>query len=492
MAQEYSLVLAGGRVIDPQNGLDAVGDVGIAGDTVAAVSATPLRGARTIDATGLVVCPGFVDLHSHGQAIPEQRLQALDGVTTALELEAGTTPVAAAYARSAAEGRPLNYGFSTSWALARMVELAGADAGGAVRTVLRHLGNPAWQAPASPVQQSAVLERLYADLDAGALGIGILAGYAPLVDPAEYLAVAALAAQAGTPTFTHARALVETNPDIPIDGAEEIVRAAGQTGAHMHYCHINSTSTRHIDRVHALIQRCLDEGSPISTEAYPYGAGATAVGAAFLAPDKLHAQGLRPDSIVVAATAERIADARRLAELRATTPDAIALVHFLDDTDPGDQKLLNRALLFPDTVIASDAMPLTWRNGEPDPMLWPLPHGAEAHPRGAGTFTRSLRTLALNGGHLSLSEAIARCTVTPARVLRPAVPAMERKGHIGAGSDADIVVFDPSRLQDRATYADGTRPAQGVVHLLVNGEPVVHDGAIVPDALPGRPVRRGA
>ena len=273
---EYPLVLAGGRVIDPESGRDAVGDVVVEGDRVVDVSTRPAR--RTAGGRrGLVVCPGFVDLHSHGQAIPEQRLQALDGVTTALELEAGAVPVEAAYARAAAEGRPVNYGFSTSWALARMVELAGARRWRGRAPCCAHLGQPGWQAPAPDRSEAAVAGAAAGnDLAAGALGIGVLGGYAPQVDPAEYLAVAALAAEAGAPTFTHARPLVELDPDLPVDGAEEIVRAAGETGAHMHYCHVNSTS-RPARRPRARAGRAVPRrrAATVTTEAYPYGAGST-------------------------------------------------------------------------------------------------------------------------------------------------------------------------------------------------------------------------
>lgn len=194
-------------------------------------------------------------------------------------------PVDLAYAEAAQEGRPLNYGFSTSWALSRMIELAGAEVGGAVRKLLRHMGDPAWQAPASAAQTASILGRLEADLAAGALGIGVVVGYAPLLDPREYLAVAELAAAAGVPTYTHARALVEFNPAVPVDGAEEIAHAAGETGAAMHYCHVNSTSNQQVDRVLTLLDQVRREGSAITTEAYPYGAGSTGPGAAFLAPN---------------------------------------------------------------------------------------------------------------------------------------------------------------------------------------------------------------
>ena len=117
-----------------------------------------------------------------------------------------------------------------------------------------------------------------------------------------------------------ARELVEADPTVPVDGAIEIVRAAAETGAHMHYCHINSTSRRHIDRVLTLVDKCRQEGGQVTTEAYPYGSGSTAIGATFLDPDLLPRWDLTPSSIIYLPTGERIADASRLRELRELDP----------------------------------------------------------------------------------------------------------------------------------------------------------------------------
>jgi len=483
----YDVVLSGGRVIDPASGVDGVRDVAINGGSLAAVSEEPLHGHQRVDVTGLVVSPGFIDLHSHGQAIPEQRLQALDGVTTALELESGVTPAAAAYARAAAEGRPINYGFSASWMMARLSTLIGAELDGGLSSVLPHVSTPEAQRPATAREVSAILDLLAADLAAGAIGIGVLVGYAPMVDPDEYLAVARLAAQARVPTFTHARELVEARPELPIDGATEIMRAAAETGAHMHYCHINSSSRQNIDRVHTLVERCRAEGGHVSTEAYPYGAASTAIGAAFLAPELLARIGLKPSAVRYLPTNERVADAQRLAELRATDPGGLAIIEYLDETDPTDLGHLERALTFGDTAVASDAMPLLWPSSRPDPMTWPLPEGALVHPRSAGTFARTLR-LVRERRWFTLPEAIRRCALVPAEILQASVPAMTRKARLSAGNDADVVVFDPGTVTDRATYENGTTPSAGIRHVLVNGTFVVLDAELVTDALPGRPI----
>ena len=485
----WDVVLRGGRVVDPESGLDAVRDVAVARGRIDSVGADLPGAPVEVDATGLVVTAGFVDLHSHVNDIAGMRLQALDGVTTALELEAGATPVALAYAGAAAQRRPVNYGFAASWALARMQAVAGMTAEASLAGFLASLGDPRWQRAAEPAQITAMLEALSADLADGALGVGILLGYAPAVDPDEYLMVAALAAQAGVPTFTHARDLIELVPRTVIDGAEEIVRAASQTGAHMHYCHINSTSQRHIDRVLTVVARAQAAGSRVTTEAYPYGSGMTAIGAAFLAPERLGERGLVPSSLTFAPTGERVASAERLRELRRTDPGGLAIIDLLNDHDPADRALLMRSLTFPGAVVASDAMPLTWAEPPLDPRIWPLPARAITHPRTAGTFSRALRLLTRGDGRFGLAGALAKCSLEPARLLEDHVPAMRRKGRLSAGSDGDIVVFDPVRISDRATYLDSTRPSAGIRHVLVNGSFVVRDGEIVPGAAPGTPVR---
>jgi N-acyl-D-aspartate/D-glutamate deacylase len=488
------LVLRGGRVVDPESGLDAVRDVAISGGRVAEIGTSLAPGPAEIHVGGLVVTAGFIDLHSHVNTVAGLWLQAADGVTTALELEAGVTPVAAAYQMAAAEGRPVNYGFAASWAMARMEAVAGIEPEANLSAFLANIASPGWQRPAAPRQVAAMLARLSADLADGALGIGLLLGYAPASTPQEYLQVCALAAEAGAPTFTHARDLIEVVPQAPIDGAEEIVRAAGQTGAHMHYCHVNSTSSRHIDRVLALVARAQAAGSRITTEAYPYGSGMTGIGAAFLAPERLGERGLSPASLIYAPTGERVASVDRLRELREADPGGLALIEHLREDDPGDRALLMRSLTFPGSIVASDAMPLT-RTGRDsvtsDAPAWPLPRTAITHPRTAGTFSRSLRLLTRDGGAFTLAEALSKCSLWPARVLEGRVPALRRKGRVRAGCDADIVVFDPAAITDRASYDDSTRPSAGIRHVLVNGTFVVRDGDVVTDARPGRPVRAG-
>jgi hypothetical protein len=486
----HSLVLRGARTLDPETGLDSVCDVAIDGTTISAVAvggSAELRGDREVDLTGLVLAPGFIDLHSHCRDYPSRALQVCDGVTTALELEGGEFDVGRAYSSMAADGSPNHYGFSASWALARMAA-CGLDVSDGTESFLRNIGAPGWHRELSDWESSAMFGSLRQGLADGALGIGVLLGYCQEAPGVEYLDVAHLAADERSATFTHVREL--SRPDSGLFGAAEVVTAALATGAHMHLCHINSTSTRHVDRVHALLQRGRDQGLRISTEAYPYGAGCTGIGAGFLAPENLVNEGISPDDIRYLPTGERVATVERLAELRAQDPGGLAVIDFLHENDPDDLGFLTRALLWPDTAVASDAMPLVVPNGGTGASAtWPIATDVLTHPRTAGTFSRVLRWYVRELRVLDLPEAVRRCTLVPAEILEGIAPGMARKGRVQVGADADLVAFDPETVSDHATYDAPTRTSQGMRHVFVAGTPVVTDGVLDTQARPGRPIR---
>lgn len=488
---DCDLLLTGGRVIDPETGLDEVVDVAVSGGTVVSVGGIVPRATRTLDVTGRVVTAGFIDMHSHAQSIPSLRLQALDGVTTALELEFGAGDVAASLAGAATEGRPVNYGYSASWAQARMAVLDGVSPTGGFLDFTTGVAGPGWRRPADAYELAKILGRLEEQLAAGALGIGVLAGYAPQTTHSEYLQVASAAAGNDVPTFTHARSKSSDEPGTALEGVAELVTAAAHTGAHMHLCHMNSTALRAIDEVADLISEARARGLRVTTEAYPYGAGMTVVGAPFLHPDSLRRAGIGPPDLTVVATGERPRDADRLLQIRRETPDALVVVHYLDERREADLSVISRALLLDDTAIASDAIPFTTPDGVVVDGDRPLPPDAVSHPRTTGTFSRFLR-MARETDALSLAEALRRCSLLPAQLLERASPAMRRKGRVQAGVDADLVVFDPDHIADRSTYDEPQHSSTGIQHVLVGGEPVVRDGRIVTSAMPGQPVVRDA
>lgn len=482
------LAFTGARVIDPESGLDGVRTVGVRAGRIVAVSAGPVPARTTVDVSGLVLAPGFIDLHSHAQSVTGHRLQALDGVTTTLDLEAGALPLAETYDRAAQAGRPLNYGFSASWVLARMRLFDGVDPHGALSAFSANQDRPNWRRPVGERDVDRLLDLIGEQVADGAVGIGVLVGYAPDTGRMEYLRLARLAATLGVPTFTHARFKSTVEPGTAVEGMLEVISAAASTGAHMHICHLNSTSDRMIDDVAAAIEQARGHGVRVTTEAYPYGASSTVIGAPFFDPDYMRRVGSPADSLTYLPTGERVADFERLAELRRLDPGGLAIHDYLDESDDADRATLLRSLLLADTAIASDAMPMVDAT-TPDPgEAWPVSPDARVHPRSAGCFSRTFRWLVRELGVLSLNEAVRRCSLLPAQILADAAPAMADKGRVQVGKDADLVVFDPATVADQATYTR-LAPSTGIRHVLVNGEFVVRDGELDPDARPGRPIR---
>ncbi|MFG6280271.1 amidohydrolase family protein [Microbacterium sp. 5K110] len=490
------IVIRGGRVVDPRSAQDGIADVAVRDGRIIAVGQVSATARSTIDARGLVVAPGFIDLHSHAQTPIGLGFQALDGVTTALDLESGTLPVQAQYAAAVTEGRPINFGFAASWAVARMHVMAGiplptpAEDGTlttAMEVFQRNQRLPAWHRIATRAEVDSIIGVLADAVSQGAIGIGVLLGYAPASGREEYFRVAELAESAGVAVFTHSRQMSNQEPGSSVDGALEVIAAAAGSGARMHMCHINSTSLRRIDDVARAVTKAQSRGNQITTEAYPYTMSSTGIGAAFLAPDRLDRLGIEASAITYLPTGTRVRDVDELAHLRATDPGGLCLIDYLDGDDPVDVRTLLRSFDVPGTVVASDAMPIVGPDGRYLSGRSPLPEGSRVHPRSVGTFARTFGWLVRDLGALSLPDAVLRTSTIPAEILAPFVPRMRTKGRVAPGFDADITVFDPHRINDRAS-AIRIEASVGVRHVIVGGEPVVIEGALRTGTA-GRPLK---
>lgn len=485
---QFDLVVRGGRVIDPESGLDGVRDIGVRDGRIALIATRRLVGRKILDASGLIVAPGFIDLHSHAVQLLGARVQAHDGVTTALELEAGVLPAPAFYDRIAARGWPINYGASASWALARMAEVKGVTPDALkAGALLAGLGD---HEPAAPELLDRVRVHLERALDDGALGIGVLLGYAPKTGRREFADLNRWAVTRGVPTFTHLRFVGQLEPQGAFESFQEALAVAAGTGAHLHLCHVNSMAGRMAQLVLTDIAKAQAQGLRVTVEAYPYGAGAAAIGAAFLRGDELGRSGMKKEDFTrdgKALTAEEFDRLQREA------PGTRVIVPFLrPDTDPKDRAILDASILFPGSAIASDAVPWNIDGRVPGTHaeIWPLPENAFAHPRSAGTFSRFLRMYVRERQALSLRDALAKTSLIPARILERSVPQMHRKGRIANGMDADLVAFDLTTLADRATYEKPALTSTGMRHVIVAGVPVIENGILDLNSRPGRPVRR--
>jgi len=455
-AQQFDVVVEGGRVIDPETGLDATRNVGIREGRIASISSAPLSGRRVIHAAGLVVAPGFIDLHQHAQDIASQRVKAFDGVTTALEMEIGAPDVAQFL--KAKEGQSLiHYGTTASHVAARALIFGAPLPEG---TILPKSG-PATDQPATPEQIQRIQQRLRDEIDAGALGVGMGIQYTPGATRLEVIDMFRVAAERKLPVYTHMRSAGRVEPGSAIESVEEVIGAAAITGASLHVVHINSTCLRDSLECLSLIEGARARGLDVTTEAYPYIAGMTAVNSALFNPGWREKLGIDYSNLVLPDTGEHLTK-ERFEELHSSSTQRWVLVF------ANKQEVIDAVIPNPRIMIASD--------------------GAVGHPRNAGTYSRVLAQYVREKKTLTLMEALRKMTLMPAQMLERSTPAAHRKGRLQEGADADIVIFDPQTIADRSTFEKPMEPSVGVRYLLVGGTTVIDEGTIVPNVLPGRPL----
>jgi hypothetical protein len=453
-AQQYDLVIEGGRAIDPETGLDAVRNIGIREGKIAHISSENLNGSRIIHANGLVVAPGFIDLHQHGQDMASQRVKALDGVTTALELEIGVPDVGQFLKEK--EGRSLiNYGTSASHVAARAAVFGMPLPAG---TILPKSG-PATDQAATPGQVEAIKERLTAELDAGGLAIGMGIQYTPGATRLEVIDMFRLAAERGLPVYTHIRSAGRVEPGSGIEAVSEVIGAAAITGAALHIVHINSSCLRDSMECLSMVAGARARGLDVTTEAYPYTAGITPVNSALFNPGWQEKLGISYSDLVLPDTGEHLTK-QRFEELHNSSATHWVLVY------ANTQEIVDQVIPNPLVMIASD--------------------GVVGHPRNAGTYSRVLAEYVREKGTLTLMDAIRKMTLMPAEMLERSTLAARYKGRLQEGCDADIVIFDAATIHDRATFRKPMEPSEGVRYLLVGGAVVVDEGKIMPEVFPGR------
>ena len=356
------LLIRGGRVIDPESGHDAVADVAVSAGRITAVGTDLGPATRVIDAAGLVVAPGFIDLHAHGQSIPADRMQAFDGVTTALELELGVLPVARWYDEQAHAGRVLNYGASTGWVFARIAAMTAQQVEPTIEGMGRAMRDGRWsEAVATAAETADILDRVRAGLEQGGIGIGFPNAYAPGSGVKEMSELCSLAAGHGAPTFTHIAYASNIDPHSSVEAYTRLIGYAGSTGAHMHICHFNSTSLQDVERAAQLVRTAQAQGLKVTVEAYPYGTGSTVVGAVFFADPEFPARtGTGYPAVEVVSTGRRFASRDELLAAQQDDPGSLVLWHFLDvAVNQRHRDLLDVSVLFPGGAIASDAVPWT-------------------------------------------------------------------------------------------------------------------------------------
>jgi len=456
LSQSYDLVIQGGRVIDPETGLDAVRNVGISQGRIKKISAAALEGKRVISANGLIVAPGFIDLHQHGQDLESQRVKALDGVTTALEMEIGK-PDVAAFLQSKEGHSLINYGTTASHAAARSLAF-GAPL--PPESLLPKSG-AATDKPASPEQMEAMKARLRHELAAGALGVGMGIQYTPGATRWEVIETFRLAAEHSVPVYTHVRSSGKHEPGSSIESISEVIGAAAVTGASLHIVHINSSCLAQALDCIGLVAGARARGLDVTTEAYPHEAGMTSINSALFNPGWQEKFGITYHDLMLPETGERLTKERFEELHNSSEPRGVVLfINSMENVDP------------------------LFRN----PLIMAASDGEKGHPRNAGTFCRVLARYVRSQGALTLMDAIRKMSLMPAQVLERSTPSARLKGRLQEGADADVVIFDPQTVTDRSTYQHPMETSLGVEYLLVGGVTLVDKGKLTEGVFPGKPV----
>lgn len=452
--KRYDIVLAGGRVIDPESGLDAVRNIGIRGQTIVAVTSAPISGTRTVNVTGLVVAPGFIDIHSHSPTPFGARQQLFDGVTTQLDLEAGAFPVSA-YGEYFDQGAPVNFGASVSHLAVRTKVLTGEDR----PYLFSRKGDPpvpeAFTQKAKPAEIQEMRTLLDQGLKSGGIGIGILLDYASQgITPEELQMIFEVAAKHQAPVTVHVRR------GMPGDakGLDEVIELAVSTKVPLLICHISHSAMQGVDNWLAKIDAANARGARISAETLTYAAGGTAISAAVFDRDWQSIFKISYSDVQWTATGERLTE-ESFHRYRREQPGGMVNHHYVSE------EWIRTALRWPKIMVVSDATPAFEERRLSSPNL-------------SGTFSRFLGQYVRIEGILSLPAAIARTSLHQAQWLEHVAPAFKRKGRIRIGMDADIVAFDPTSVEEKATYGRPFERPVGIRYVLVAGKLAVSNGQL--------------
>ena len=469
-ANDFNLVILNGRVMDPETNHDAVKNIGISDGKIISITKDYLQGKKIIDARGLVVSPGFIDLHNHSQNAGGYKRSAQDGVTTSLELEVGVFPVSDFYEKRLNKTL-INFGASVSHPLARGLAFGVTDVpmltGDSEGDLMKLHNKPGWEKNKSTQVQRAELKKLIRQgLKEGALGIGYHLVYTPGADVSEMLELYALSAQEKVTNFIHIRSLGQVSPT---QSGKEVVHAAKKTGASIHVVHVNSSGLWETEELLSILSDAQENGLDISTEVYPYDAAPTS-----MADPRVTGKGgleifrIGYDDLELVETGERLTE-ETFNLYKEQAPETEIIAHIMSQED------VDKAVAHPMVMIASDSGDIT--NGK-------------GHPRGAATFARILGTYVREKKALTLMDALRKVTLMPAQRMEESVPQMKKRGRIQEGMVADITIFDAEKIAGKASFVEAALPSDGIAHVIVNGQPIIEDYKLLGNTFPGQAIRR--
>ena len=477
----FDLVIKNGRVMDPETMYDAVANVGVKDGRIAVITKDEITGKKTIDATGHVVAPGFIDTHWHYDRPWSNKLALRDGRTTVLDLEIGTHgPYLDQWYKERVGKNQVNYGQAVAHEFARAEVLDGFTDGQDTRSAAnsRAVGNGWCCVQPNLEEGNRILQLLDEGLQAGGLGIGSTLGYMrDGVSAREFFELQVLAGRYGRQTGAHFRYTPGTDTT-EANGIQELLANAAALGSPALACHFNNPG---YNLVHELLVRMRGRGMNVWGEIYPYAAGSTALNAVFLEPEMwVDTLGYKyEDTIQDVATGEWYTQETR-EQMVAKEPTRAVLVFKMPESAITDW------LQLPGVTLITDGMPMI----PDDDLSWDTAYEdlPNTHPRAAGSFAKAFRLAREN--NIPLMQIVAMSSYNSALPLsKMGLKAMQERGRLQQGMVADITIFDPETVTDKATYEKGTLPSVGIPYVVVNGTIVVKDSQVLKGVNPGQPIR---
>lgn len=492
VAADYDVVILNGRVIDPETKLDAILNVGVSDGRIAVITGEPISGKESIDASGHIVSPGFVDTQHHGHGnLWGVRASLHDGVTSPMDLEFGNINSAQWYAER--EGKwPVNFAAAASHELQRMSVLdglvfdGGVDAEGGLRArpaSYEENGIPDWAVTQPTLEQiNDIMAGIDEELRQGALTSASTMGYMAVgASTLEVFNLQKAAANYGRGSSFHVRLLGNNKP--PYEGnlgnLEQMANAAA-LGAPMLISHNNNVGWWEIEE---RAQGMRSQGMNVWSEYYPYTCGSTTIGSEFLKPEGMKLLGWTYEDMMNPRTGNAMSQAE-YEEIVAADPGFIIIACI-----PEREEWLPMWLEVPHMTVAGDQMPPV--NADGDILTADDPFEAYVgHPRTMGSHAATLRLAREHG--IPWMQMIAQNSYWAAKHLGDTgLKAMQERGRLQEGMVADITIFDPATVTDNATYKTGSNGlvSTGIPFVLVNGVVVLRESKIVDDVHPGQAIR---
>ncbi len=482
LAADYDVVILNGRVMDPETNFDGIRNVGIKGGKIAVITKDKIKGKETIDATGLVVAPGFIDGHQHSIEPYIYRMMVRDGRTTIMDLEVGAYgPLVDKWYKTHEGKSPINFGVAVSHEFARAAVLDGFKDWKYINTpdAIRSRVNSGWTKTRPTLEQgNEILKVLDEGLLQGGIGIGSTVGYMREgVSSREIFELQKLSGLYGRQIGMHFRN-TPGNDVQEIGGIQEMLANAAALGTPAIADHFNNPG---YNMVHELLVLMRKRGYNVWGEVYPYAAGSTALNAVFLDPEIWEKQlGYKLEETVQDVETGEYYTAETRREMIKKEPTRAVLVYKMPE------KSIIDWIKMPGVAIGSDGMPPIPDTG----LKWDTPFEdmPNTHPRVAGSFAKVLRLAREN--NIPLMQAVSMTSYNYAKPLgNMGLKAMQVRGRMQVGMVADITLFNPETVTDNATYKKGTLPSTGIPHVIVNGIIVMKDSEPIKRFDAGQPIR---